>query len=142
MGFQSGEKKWFTSHLVDSQPDQMAIEIKPVRATDGTHLRNGFIKFLNSKLKEANLDKEELKKFSDSMALFRGIIPTINIDANTSIIFVKNSDKLHIYLKGSLLGIVENRDLARWFFQAYLQNNYTSPTFVQDVGKGLSEILN
>jgi hypothetical protein len=130
-------QNWFVSDLVEHS--DLAIEIVPCRATDGAHLRNGFVRLLNQRLAKAN--EKERSDYENSVTIFRGIIPNKPVPKGASMMFYKQKDLLKVYYDGQELGAVQSPTLTRWFFEQYLTSTAT-PSFTNSVAKGLHQIFN
>jgi hypothetical protein len=140
----SSESSFYLSDLLRIP---LTIAINPVRATDGTHLRNGWIRLLSKRFQKESpsMSVLEREKFQDSLQKFRGAFPSGVFPSGSMILFSTLADgRMICELEGreaQPLGFVENEHLIRWFFEAYLLDESISPTFVSSIGQRLGSFF-
>lgn len=138
-------REYFLKSLVQ-EPSEMTILITPVRPTDGVHLRNGFIKLLQTRFQKEIAQKTvtdaERKEISESLEKFKTLFPSRTVDKGTRLSFELQSDGLLCCsIAGKVMGVVENKKVASWFFEGYLLGDEISPSFVRGVGLGLETLI-
>ncbi|KAI8897070.1 chalcone-flavanone isomerase-domain-containing protein [Globomyces pollinis-pini] len=139
-----GESNWFLRNLIDMEPSTLALQIIPVRDTDGTHLRNGLVRFLTQQfsINRSHLTTEEQALFHQSIQSFRTAFPSTSIPQGTRIVFLKNRDILLIQVGESQPTEITNNYLTKWFFDSYLSGTVPlSDSFSKNVGNGLDSIV-
>ncbi|KAJ3219990.1 hypothetical protein HDU67_007723 [Dinochytrium kinnereticum] len=93
---QGTENGWFMKDFVRRPGTELTLVIRPVRPTTGTHLRQGFIRFLTAKLSQdfgtgANLSPGG-QDAEAAIAEFSKNFPAGNVTTKQNLIFTKKTD--------------------------------------------------
>lgn len=125
----------------------MSLMITPVRPTDGVHLRNGFLKLLQNRLKkevaQQSISTDQKVEIDKALDGFKQLFPSKAISKGSKIVFSTTQDEggLLCSIAGQEMGRIDNKILAEWFFTGYLLGDEISPSFVKSVGQGLYEFV-
>ena len=125
----------------------MSLIITPVRPTDGVHLRNGFLKLLENRLKkevaEKRISTDQKVEIDKALDRFKQLFPSKAIAKGTRIVFSTTRDQggLLCSIAGQEMGRIDSEMLAEWFFSGYLLGDEISPSFVKSVGHGLYSFI-
>lgn len=139
-GSSSESRNFYVRNLVDG--NELSLMICPIRPTDGVHLRNGFVKLLQSKFdKESkSLGEQEKQELTKAIDDFKVFFPSKAIPKGTRIVFSRGKEgSLTCSIAGSFAGRIEQSRLSEWFFEGFLLGDEISPSFVRSIGIGLYE---
>lgn len=133
---------WSTFIRILSYP--LILRIIPVRNTDYSHLRDGFIKSITARLKKYP-DNDERKEFVEkSIVEFKGLFPKSKLKKGDVLSIMQDGPSLRLFEGGNMgekLGSVRNDDLARGLMDAYLVGeNVVSPDLQKKLRAKILEI--
>ncbi|PLW12240.1 hypothetical protein PCANC_18815 [Puccinia coronata f. sp. avenae] len=128
-------------------PTHFAIQIAPVRATDFTHLRDGFCRSLTARMKLASVhgtvSETDLERASQSISTFRSFFPTgVSVPKGRTLTLIRTSrHTLVVEYDGKKLGELDDAIVAREMFLAYFADqNPISTKLKESVAQGFSDL--
>jgi Chalcone isomerase like len=101
----------------------LLLRITPVRNTDYTHLRDGFIRSTMSRLDKYDEGDERKAFLENSVTTFKTLFPKSKLKKGEILTIVQKGPELRLYHGHRMeesLGSVKNDDLARGLMSAYL----------------------
>merc|ERR1712093_900000 len=130
-------------------PYDMAIRIVPVKNTDHSHLRDGFVRAMMARLslasKNGSISSEEAETAGASIETFKGFFPNGKVPKGKSMLLIRRGSDgaLLIEYEGKLLGTFENPFLSKQMMLAYFAENgkEISPKMKADVLAGLERYM-
>ncbi|KAL2919581.1 hypothetical protein HK105_200493 [Polyrhizophydium stewartii] len=140
------DARWFAHDLAAADASGVvALRIEPVRNTDGPHLRNGFERFLNARLREeiqrGAFGDADQAAFARALDEFRALFPAGVIRKGTPLVFARlPGGRLHVEIEGRPVGVVDSPVLAEWVIEGYLRTPPISPPLVASAADGLQAI--
>lgn len=123
-----GQGEAIVASLLDA-PYDTTIRIVPVKNTDHSHLRDGFVRAMLARLKAATAAKtisdEEAEAAGLSIELFRGFFPTGKVPRGKSLLLIRRGSDgaLLLEYEDKLLGTLDNKFLAKELMLAYFADN-------------------
>ncbi|KAI8610453.1 chalcone-flavanone isomerase-domain-containing protein [Chytriomyces sp. MP71] len=127
---------------------ELTLLIKTVRATTGTHLRQGFTRFLNARLaKDVKdgifTDADEENAADAAIRELEAKFPKGAIDKEEEMWFTKTKNgELRVEFQGRELAIVKSQWLSERFFEGYLAHEKPiSNKFRKNVAESLQQIV-
>ncbi|KAI8854556.1 chalcone isomerase [Chytridium lagenaria] len=120
------EDGWHMKDFVRRPGTELTLVIQPVRPTTGTHLRQGFIRFLTAKhAKEFGTGgiTPEGQEANEAIAEFEKNFPAGNVSTKQQVIFTKKADNsLRMQFDNVELCTIKSRWLAERLFEGYLSH--------------------
>jgi hypothetical protein len=112
---------WSTLIRIYSYP--LLLRIIPVRDTDFSHLRDGFVKSTMSRLRRYPDGDERKDNLEESIVKFKSLFPKAKLKIGEVLSIVQSGPELRLIVGDDMqedLGGVRNDDLARGLMSAYL----------------------
>lgn len=140
------ESEFYISDLL-KEGKSLKLVIKTARNTDGPHLRNGFLKMLDTKFKSQTdlslLEKENVEK---DLQKFKSSWPIKGTFKKGSSVVVtrEENESLNIEFPDNpeFSGFsISNAKISQWFFKSYLAPGGVSESLRQSVSVGLKNVL-
>ncbi|KAI9294455.1 hypothetical protein K502DRAFT_365860 [Neoconidiobolus thromboides FSU 785] len=115
----------FIKQLIDSKA-LFAVNIIPVRATNGPHLKGGLTRNLKYHLEKQTsgpIEEKEKQVYLDQLNEFSHYFPKGVIPMNASYLFVKNSEGIDVIVDNNHKGNIQGTWLPNTLLLAYLTNS-------------------
>ena len=135
---------FYARDLCDRMSGSILLAIQPVRNTNGTHMKIGFLKYLEERFKvEQDLfSPSELISVRSSIDSFGKEFPLSVIKSGSMLLFEKDNDNLKFLLDGKLVFEIKGKWLASNFIKGYLENTKPpSPQLRESFGEFVEEFL-
>ena len=134
---------FFLKDLVGNPKSHIAIMISPVRPTDGSHLRNGFIRMLQSRFEKekARMSSKDQLLVQEGLSQFKTLFSSSLIPKGTRILFKKSGAQITCHVDEKVAGSITNPYIASWFFEGYLMGQHISPSLVSSCATGLYKLF-
>lgn len=88
-----------------------AVRIIPVRNTDFGHLRDGFIRAVQARMKAVQIDAEEAQQVNESLQTFKSYFPSSKVPKGNDLTLTKTSTgDLILSYNGDTLGKLDSRN--------------------------------
>ena len=133
---------WSTLIRIYSYP--LLLRIIPVRDTDFSHLRDGFVKSTMSRLRRYPDGDERKDNLEESIMKFKSLFPKAKLKIGEVLSIVQSGPELRLFVGDSMqedLGDVRNDDLARGLMSAYLVgDNVVCPDLQKNITKKILQI--
>ncbi|KAJ3333096.1 hypothetical protein HDU76_011464 [Blyttiomyces sp. JEL0837] len=138
---------FFMRDFVRRPNTELTFVLQPVRQTTGTHLKQGFTKFLNDRLakdvKSKQFTPEQKLEAEGAIKELESKFPVGPIQKDNRFFFTKKADgSLRIAFEGRELAVIHSRWLSERFFEGYLSHEKPiSSKLRSNVAAGLEKIV-
>lgn len=126
-------------YLSDLLLNDLTLCVSPVKDTDGSHIRGGFLRLIAKEMKLKKLEKT--KEFSDNIEAFSKMFPSTPIPKDSIVIFQKTGDVMNCFIGERKLGVVSDPLIINNLIGGYLNGSYISPSFFNSVANGLETLF-
>lgn len=145
---QEGQGEGLVSYLLD-QPYDVSVRIVPTRNTDHSHLRDGFVRAMLARMKQATsagqLTDEQAEQAGKDLDHFKGFFPSGKVSKGKYMLVTRRGSDgaLLLEYEGKLLGTLKNTFLSKQMLLAYFADNdkEISPKLKADVMTSLERYL-
>ncbi|KAI9352895.1 chalcone-flavanone isomerase-domain-containing protein [Obelidium mucronatum] len=120
------DNAFYMKDFVRRPGTELTLLIQPVRATTGTHLRQGFTRFLNARvvkdIKDGVFESEQAKKDAEeAVGTLEAKFPVGPIPKNARLYFTKTANnELRVQYNDRELALIKSEWLSQRFFEGYL----------------------
>ncbi|KAK9894287.1 hypothetical protein P389DRAFT_105518 [Cystobasidium minutum MCA 4210] len=145
---QEGQGEKLVAYILD-QPYDVAVRIVPTRNTDHSHLRDGFVRAMLARMKQATSSKqitdEQAEAAGKDLDDFKGFFPSGKVSKGKYMMLTRRGSDgaLLLEYEGKLLGTLRNGFLSKQMLLAYFADNdkEISAKLKNDVITGLERYL-
>lgn len=120
---------------------ERSLRLSPYRTVEMSHLRDGLGRALESRA-GAIATNDNREALLNDILKFKQLFPKDKANAGDAIVFLVKGNSIEMEWNGKYIGNMESPFVARYLFEAYVDENSPTPTAKKSIREGLLRAFN